>query len=164
MAFTFQCVCVGGESEALRWLLGLEKVTSADEPEMETLMIESRPNTVIAPANERMSDLGMSWGNMSISDCTLMAGPSTWTEDFPLELAYGGSIVVGRQEGGMTPYLDPHFRPTQIMPGTQQRIVINPREGKDTLSAVGILRWLVHRLASSSSMGFHAEEEGFGLR
>ena len=34
MEFTFQCVCSGGSKEPVRWLLGLEEETPADEPEI----------------------------------------------------------------------------------------------------------------------------------
>jgi hypothetical protein len=32
--FTFQCVWSGGGKESVRWLLGLEEETPADEPEI----------------------------------------------------------------------------------------------------------------------------------
>ena len=32
--FTLQCVCSGGSKESVRWLLGLEEETPADEPEI----------------------------------------------------------------------------------------------------------------------------------
>ena len=100
-----------------------------------TAIIESYPHR--EHAIKEMTDAPMSWGSMTICEDTFTMGPTTKTEEYPLELAHGGSIVIGRQEGGGTEYLDPHYRPTQRMPGTQRRIVISHLEGKDVAVSRG---------------------------
>lgn len=101
----------------------------------ETVIIESHKASPMAPACDvdrgGMPGLGISSVDLLIYDGTLCDLPNQETQAHSLALAHGGRIVIGRQEGGGTDYLDPHYRPTQRMPGTQQRIVINSSEGRD---------------------------------
>jgi hypothetical protein len=86
---------------------------------------------------EPMTSLGVSLGNLSICDTIWLDGPDTKTETYPLGLAHGKGFVTGRQEGGGTEYLDPRFRPTQRMPGTFQRVVVDARRHCDTYVSRG---------------------------
>jgi hypothetical protein len=104
---------------------------------LNTAIIGPHGNIAVEPAPENWQALGISCGNLSIFDGTLYDGPFKETKDLPLVLAHGEQILIGRQEGGETEYLDPRYQPTQQMPGTQQRIVINPRDGKDTAVSRG---------------------------
>ncbi len=104
---------------------------------LDTAIICPQGNIGVEPAPENWQALGVSLGNLSIFDGTLNDAPFRETRELPLELAHGHQVVVGRQEGGETEYLDPNFRPTQQMPGSEQRIVINPRDGKDTAVSRG---------------------------
>jgi hypothetical protein len=59
---------------------------------------------------------------------TLWADPTT-TRDFNpaadtrLALSPERPIVVGRQDGGEVPYLDPAYQPTPIVPGTDRAVI-----------------------------------------
>jgi|SRR5579864_463247 len=62
--------------------------------------------------------------------CMWSGTPSSETNgQIVLSLAPGASVIIGRQDGGETEYLDPNYRPTQIMPGTGQAVVSsNPED------------------------------------
>jgi len=99
------------------------------------------PETAIAESFLKQADLeidiepmtgpGVSLGNLSICDTAWMGGPDTQTETYPLGLAHGKGMVIGRQEGGGTEYLDPRFRPTQRLPGNCQRVVVDAYRESD---------------------------------
>ena len=91
----------------------------------------------LADVAEPMTGLGVSLGNLSICDTIWLDGPDTKTENYPLGLAHGKGFVIGRQEGGGTEYLDPRFRPTQRMPGTFQRVVVDAHRHSDTFVSRG---------------------------
>ena len=60
------------------------------------------------------------------------AGVATETEgEYKFALAPNQAAVIGRQEGGEIEYLDPAYRPTQMMPGGEKPIVASARHGDD---------------------------------
>jgi hypothetical protein len=69
-------------------------------------------------------------------------GLSTWAGDevavpandhqVELRLAPDRPVVIGRQETGIPPYLDPAFRSTTIVPGTEQSVLRSAGHGRDT--------------------------------
>jgi hypothetical protein len=65
------------------------------------------------------------------------ADPTTETEWQALTLTEGNGVVVGRSEGKVPEYLDSRYQPTRQVPGTQQRVVTNPHEGKDAFVSRG---------------------------
>jgi hypothetical protein len=77
---------------------------------------------------ETMTGPGTSSGSLRVWDGTQETKP----ELYPLGLTHGKGIVIGRQEGGSTEYLDPRFRPTQRLPMASQRVVVDARQGIDT--------------------------------
>jgi hypothetical protein len=66
---------------------------------------------------------------------------STWGSDdrsvseidskVQLHLAPDCPVVIGRQEIGIPPYLDPSYRSTKVVPGTGQSVLRANGEGKD---------------------------------
>ncbi len=82
-------------------------------------------------------DLTISVGSLSVLFSEMNAGPEYVTGTHPLHLVRNQTVIIGRQEGGGTEYLDPNFQPTQVMPGTQKRIVVNPNQGSDKLVSRG---------------------------
>src|SRR5262245_16680708 len=48
-----------------------------------------------------------------------------------LQLAPEQCAVIGRQEGGEVPYLDPRFAPTQMVPRTGQCVLTRLGHGRD---------------------------------
>jgi hypothetical protein len=46
-------------------------------------------------------------------------------------------VVIGRQEGGQIEYLDPRFRPTQVVPQTGQPVVTQLGDGADRFVSRG---------------------------
>jgi hypothetical protein len=104
---------------------------------------------MIAPQKE---SVGMSSFSLSILDGPMVnlwsADPCSQTEgQYTLDLALGEGVVIGRQEGGQTEYLDPNYQPTQLMPGSLKPIVTSPREGKD----IGVSRG--HFMLKGSAKG-----------
>jgi hypothetical protein len=70
-------------------------------------------------------DTGLSaWGDnpLSVTD----AGPQV-----ALQLSPGSPIVIGRQETGIAPYVDPAYRSTRVVPGTGKAIVRSASKGYD---------------------------------
>lgn len=59
--------------------------------------------------------------------CAPHTGPNADTR-VELEISPDQPVIVGRAEGGEVPYLDPAYRPTQIMPGTGQTILHGKEE------------------------------------
>jgi hypothetical protein len=51
--------------------------------------------------------------------------------DISLELQLHQLIVIGRQEGGEVPYLDPQFRPTRMVSDTGQCVLKHEGHGRD---------------------------------
>jgi hypothetical protein len=43
-------------------------------------------------------------------------------------------LVVGRQEGGQTPYLDPRYRPTRLAPGSSRSVLCGDRKADRRVS------------------------------
>lgn len=54
-----------------------------------------------------------------------------------LQLAPEQCAVIGRQEGGKVPYLDPRFAPTQMMPRTGQCVLTRLGHGRDNAVSRG---------------------------
>lgn len=75
---------------------------------VETIIVGPNSNVVVEPAPENWHALGVSFGNLSIYDRTVDDAPFRETRQL-LALAHGHRIVVGRQEGGETDYLDPAY-------------------------------------------------------
>jgi hypothetical protein len=48
-----------------------------------------------------------------------------------VQLQPGKPIVVGRQEGGEVPYLDPGYLPTHILPDTGHSVLTHSSSGRD---------------------------------
>jgi hypothetical protein len=90
----------------------------------------------LAEVSGPMTGLEVSLCDLSLCDTGVDAA-ATQTQDYPLGLAYGKGVVIGRQEGGGTEYLDPRFRPTQRMPGTSQRVIVNVYRHSDTFVSRG---------------------------
>src|SRR5262245_48466054 len=61
--------------------------------------------------------------------CVDTAGELQLTPDRP--------VIIGRQEGGEIEYLDPAYRPTQVVPETGQSVVTEPGHGADTYVSRG---------------------------
>lgn len=59
------------------------------------------------------------------------AAATETTGEYTLCLAPNDAAVIGRQEGGEISYLDPAFRPTQMVPGGQHPIVASVAGEKD---------------------------------
>ena len=91
----------------------------------------------LAEIAEPMTGLGVSLGGLSITDTMCLGAVDTKTEDYPVGLAHGKGLVIGRQEGGGTEYLDSRFRPTQRMPGTYQRVVVDAHRPGDNFVSRG---------------------------
>jgi hypothetical protein len=105
---------------------------------LETAIIESYVKHADLGADfEPMTGLEVSLGTLSVCDGTLSEDLDTKTEIFPLGLAQGKGMVIGRQEGGGTEYLDPRFRPTQRLPGNCQGVVVNAFRGIDSTVSRG---------------------------
>jgi hypothetical protein len=117
-----------------------DDLLKADRPQdgFDTALIDAFVEKAeLAEVVEPMTGLDVSLGNLSVCDTPLPGGPDTKTETFPLKLAHGNAVVIGRQEGGGTEYLDPRFRPTQRMPGTYQRVVVDAHRQSDTFVSRG---------------------------
>jgi hypothetical protein len=70
-------------------------------------------------------DLGLStWGG----DDTAVSAVDARVR---LQLAPDCPVVVGRQEVGIPPYLDPSYRSTRVVPGTGQPVVRSFSEGRN---------------------------------
>jgi hypothetical protein len=92
------------------------------------------------PDPRPVGDPGLSSG--SIETLSGDMGLSTWAEydvavptndhEVALRLALDRPVVIGRQETGIPPYLDPAFRSTTIVPGTEQSVLRSAGHGKDT--------------------------------
>jgi hypothetical protein len=54
-----------------------------------------------------------------------------------LQLEPDRSVVIGRQEGGLPPYLDPSYRTTRVVPGTGQAVAQSSHEGRDVCVSRG---------------------------
>lgn len=75
-------------------------------------------------------DMGLStWGEYDVA-------VPTSEHQVELRLAPDRPVVIGRLESGMPPYLDPAFRSTTIVPGTEQSVLRSAGHGKD----VGVSR------------------------
>jgi hypothetical protein len=48
-----------------------------------------------------------------------------------LQLQADEVVVIGRQEGGQIEYLDPSYRPTQMLPNSNERVVTSFGRGSD---------------------------------
>jgi hypothetical protein len=78
--------------------------------------------------NEQAEVLDRSWATISLSDSSCLTG---WSGDtltsldrqLRLELAPGCGLVIGRQEGGGTEYLDPRYQPTRHIPGSSRPVL-----------------------------------------
>lgn len=117
-----------------------DSMLEADKPQdgfdtalIDAIVEKAEVSEVAGPIN----GLGVSSASLSICDGTWLDGPDTKTEEYRLGLAHGKGLVIGRQEGGGTDYLDPRFRPTQRMPGTKQRVVVDGHRHSDTFVSRG---------------------------
>jgi hypothetical protein len=79
-----------------------------------------------------------SCGSISIvsgdTSVTLWGGHETAPEfdgQVQLQLAPDRPVVIGRYQGHQPPYLDPAYRPTQLMPGTGRPVVRSESLGPD---------------------------------
>jgi hypothetical protein len=54
-------------------------------------------------------------------------------EEVLLQLQHDQTVVIGRQEGGRTPYLDPHYLPTRLLPNTGVAVVGSKPSREDSL-------------------------------
>lgn len=97
-----------------------------------TQPFDSVPKT--APP-EVMDEVGIDETRISIGSLSVFE--AALTNVHSLALPYGKDIVIGRQEGGTTEYLDPSCRPTRMMPGSFKPIASNPAEGLDTCVSRG---------------------------
>jgi hypothetical protein len=124
------------------WNLAMtsDDLLKADKPQdgFDTALIDAFVEKAeLAEVVEPMKKgLGVSWGGLTICDTWPNAG-HTETENYPLGLSHGKGLVIGRQEGGGTEYLDPRFRPTQRMPGTNQRVIVDAHRHSDTFVSRG---------------------------
>jgi hypothetical protein len=80
-----------------------------------------------------------------------------------LQLRPEQGVVIGRQEGGRISYLDPRWRPTQLIPDSGRRVVqSNASEGPDNWVSRG------HFLLKSSHLGIvfvnGVPRDGGGIR
>ena len=91
----------------------------------------------LQPTHEPITGPATSTGSLTICDRSWASLEETQPEEYQLGLTHGHGIVIGRQEGGRTEYLDPRFCPTQQLPGSGQRIVVDARQGEDTLVSRG---------------------------
>ena len=117
-----------------------DNMPEADNPQdgFDTALIDAIVEMAeVAAVAEPLTGLGVSSASLSICDGTWLDGPDTKTEDYLLGLAHGKGLVIGRQEGGGTEYLDPRFPPTQRMPGTSQRVVVDAHRHSDTFVSRG---------------------------
>jgi hypothetical protein len=54
-----------------------------------------------------------------------------------LQLAPDRPAIVGRSDGYPVPYLDPAYRPTTMVPGTRQSVLLNGGHGRDLVVSRG---------------------------
>ena len=117
-----------------------DDMLKADEPQngFDTALIDAFVEKAeLAEVVQPITGREVSVGTLSICETVVPGSPDTKKETYRLGLAYGKGVVIGRQEGGGTEYLDPRFRPTQRMPGTFQRVVVDAHRHSDTFVSRG---------------------------
>lgn len=62
--------------------------------------------------------------------------PAT-THQATLQIEPDRPAVIGRSEGGKVPYLDPAYRATTIVPGSQETVLLHAGDGPDTYVSRG---------------------------
>jgi hypothetical protein len=68
---------------------------------------------------------------VSVSSCCGSTIPDTESR-VQLQLDPDRPIVIGRQDDGIPPYLDPAYQSTRLVPGSGQPVVQSSTEGRDT--------------------------------
>jgi hypothetical protein len=77
---------------------------------------------------EEARELSSSWATLTLAGASCLTGRTEETPASPdrqlrMELTPACGLVIGRQEGGGTAYLHPHFQPTQQVPGSSRRVL-----------------------------------------
>ncbi len=108
----------------IQWKQLLEQLPAHDRAAIGEL-----PSVPVEPAHQD-DDTSLSHVCLTMSPGSTFCG---WTGDsslamegqLSLSLSPGASVIIGRQEGGQTEYLDPAYLPTRTLPGTSQKVVSN---------------------------------------
>jgi hypothetical protein len=67
-----------------------------------------------------------------------VADPAHATDlEFQVQIAPDRPAIVGRSNGYEVPYLDPAYRPTRIVPGTGQTVMLEDGHGRDIVVSRG---------------------------
>jgi hypothetical protein len=99
------------------------------------LDILDQPEIVPLPHEDRADSSSLSL--FIVEGPTLNLWSSTETtegetkSELVLQLQADEVVVIGRQEGGQIEYLDPSYRPTQLLPNSNERVVTSFRRGSD---------------------------------
>ncbi|HYT88833.1 MAG TPA: hypothetical protein VEL76_09005 [Gemmataceae bacterium] len=95
------------------------------------------PFPVTDPPNHE-SEEPVSFAGLSFEGggLTLWCDPGTTMVESPqseiqLQLQPGKPVVIGRQQGGRVPYLDPAYTPTRVLPDTNRSVLTMAGDGKD---------------------------------
>jgi hypothetical protein len=82
------------------------------------------------PISSGTLELMSGYSALSVSSCGGSTIPDTESR-VQLQLDPECPVVIGRQDHGIPPYLDPAYQSTRLVPGTGQPVVQSSSEGKD---------------------------------
>jgi hypothetical protein len=82
------------------------------------------------PTSSGSIEIMSGYSTLTLSSCPGSTIPETDSR-IQLQLDPDHPVVIGRQEHGIPPYLDPAYRSTRLVPGSAQPVVRSGSEGRD---------------------------------
>jgi hypothetical protein len=133
-------------------------VVRSEEDRRKDLEMNAHQGILAPPFPEIVPLPHEDWAETSSLSISIIEGPtlnlwsiSTATEgkakdELTLQLQPDQSVVIGRQEGGETEYLDPRYQPTQLLPNSSRRVITSLFRGTDRCVSRGhfMLKGSIH--------------------